>query len=281
MRIGFIGAGNMGAALIKGYAKVNTRAGESIFVYDTSQACLDALKNLRGVEICNSVGDLVNKSQILIIAVKPNVISQVIGDIVATDAWNDKVIVSIAAGISLEYISNKCKKLSSYLGKDEDFICKLVRVMPNTPALIGEGMSALTKNQAVSQEEFEKVMDIFRGVGKAEELDEHLFDCVTAVSGSGPAYVYLFIEAMADGAVALGMNRKQAYAFAAQTLAGSANMVLTTNSHPGDLKDKVCSPAGTTIEAVGVLEEKGFRSAVIAAVKAAGLKSEQMGMAER
>lgn len=276
MKIGFIGAGNMGTALIKGYIRANSEAIEPVFVYDINEASTKSLESEKGITICKTIEDLVDSSDILIIAVKPNVFSEALDDIVSVANWNNKVLVSIAAGISMEYIRNQCKAISGFTGEDEDFICKVVRIMPNTPALIGEGMSAVTKNQAVTKEEFEKVMDIFCSVGKAEEVDENLFDCVTGVSGSAPAYVYMFIEAMADGAVSLGMNRKQAYVFAAQTVAGSANMILKTNTHPGELKDKVCSPSGTTIEAVEVLEEKAFRSAVISAVKAAGIKSEKM-----
>lgn len=276
MKIGFIGAGNMGTALIKGYINANSEANEPIFVYDINVACTKTLESEKGITVCKTIEELVDKSDILVIAVKPNVFSGALKDIVSAANWNNKVLVSIAAGISMEYIRSQCKELSGFTGNDEDFTCKVVRIMPNTPALIGEGMSALTRNRAVEKKEFEKVMDIFSSVGKAEEVDEYLFDCVTGVSGSAPAYVYMFIEAMADGAVSLGMNRKQAYVFAAQTVAGSANMILKTKSHPGELKDKVCSPSGTTIEAVEVLEEKGFRSAVISAVKAAGIKSEKM-----
>ena len=147
--------------------------------------------------------------------------------------------------------------------------------MPNTPALIGKGMSALTRNEWIRDEEMEKVMAIFRGTGKAEEVDEKLMDCVVGVSGSSPAYVYMFIEALADGAVALGMNRKQAYTFAAQAVAGSAEMVLETGLHPGTEGQGLLA-GGTTIEAVASLEMNGFRSAVINAVKTAAEKSMQM-----
>ena len=164
----------------------------------------------------------------------------------------EQIIVTIAAGVSMEAAERQ-------FGKE----VKIVRVMPNTPALVGEGMSGLCCNEYVTEEEFDLVHKIFESFGKAEKITENLMDAVVGVSGSGPAYVYMFIEAMADAAVADGMPRAMAYELAAQTVYGSAKMVLETGKHPGELKDMVCSPAGTTIEAVRVLEEKGLRSAVI------------------
>lgn len=153
---------------------------------------------------------------------------------------------------------------------------KVVRVMPNTPALVGEGMSALCPNDIVTKEELEYIVTIFESFGKAEIVSEKLMDVVTAVSGSAPAYVYMFIEAMADAAVLDGMPRNQAYKFAAQAVYGSAKMVLETGMHPGALKDMVCSPGGTTIEAVATLEEKGLRTAVISAMRNCTKKSIEM-----
>ena len=168
------------------------------------------------------------------------------------------IIVSIAAGQSLE-------KMSAAFGKDK---IKLIRVMPNTPALVGEGMSAVAPNGNITEEELKTVLDIFSSFGKAETISENLMDTVTAVSGSSPAYVFMFIEAMADAAVLAGMPRKQAYEMAAQAVLGSAKMILETGKHPGELKDMVCSPGGTTLEAVRVLEGHGLRSSVFEAVKA-------------
>ena len=153
---------------------------------------------------------------------------------------------------------------------------KIVRVMPNTPALVGEGMSGLCCNEYVTEEEFDLVHKIFESFGKAEKITENLMDAVVGVSGSGPAYVYMFIEAMADAAVAQGLPRKQAYKFAAKAVMGSAKMVLETGKHPGELKDMVCSPAGTTIEAVKVLEAAGFRSALMEAMEVCAEKSRNM-----
>ena len=153
---------------------------------------------------------------------------------------------------------------------------KILRTMPNTPALVGEGVTAICPNQNITQDELEDLKAILGTFGTVETVDEHLFDVVVSVSGSSPAYVYMFIEAMADGAVQQGMSRPQAYKMAAQAVMGSAKMVLETGKHPGELKDMVCSPGGTTIDAVAVLEEQGFRSAVIKAMEAVCVKSAKM-----
>ena len=153
---------------------------------------------------------------------------------------------------------------------------KIVRVMPNTPALVGEGMSAVCANENVTEEEMQTVLDIFNCLGKAQSVSENIMDAVTAVSGSSPAYVFMFIEAMADAAVRGGMSRDMAYTFAAQAVLGSAKMVLETKKHPAELKDMVCSPGGTTIDAVAVLEEEGMRNAVMKAMQACINKSKEM-----
>ncbi|NLT47228.1 MAG: pyrroline-5-carboxylate reductase, partial [Clostridiales bacterium] len=276
MKIGFIGTGNMGTAILEGYIMANPGSEKAIFAYDRDRERLKSVSEKAGIQACDSIATLVGKSDILLLAVKPDTFGKVLHEIAPAMDWEKKIIVSIAAGITLNYIVEQCRENSGVASGEENFRCKVVRVMPNTPALIGKGMSALTRNAWVSDEEMEVVMRIFRGIGKAEQVDEKLMDCVVGVSGSSPAYVYIFIEAMADGAVALGMNRKQAYAFAAQAVAGSAEMVLQTGLHPGELKDRVCSPGGATIEAVEALEQNGFRSAVIDAVRAAAEKSAQM-----
>ena len=153
---------------------------------------------------------------------------------------------------------------------------RIIRVMPNTPALVLEGCSGVCRNDAVSEEEMQLCMKLIGSFGKASEVPEKLMDAVTGLSGSGPAFVFMFIEAMADGAVAAGMPRAQAYTFAAQTVLGSAKLVLETGKHPGELKDMVCSPAGTTIEGVRILEEKGLRSSVMEAVLGAAEKSRNL-----
>ncbi len=175
-------------------------------------------------------------------------------------------MVSIAAGQSISSIEKMFRKQ-----------IKLVRAMPNTPALVGEAMSALCTNKFVSEQELADITAIFQSFGACEVVPEAMIDSVVGVAGSSPAYVYLFIEAMADAAVADGMPRAMAYKFAAQSVLGSAKMVLETGMHPGALKDNVCSPGGTTIEAVAVLEEEGMRSAIIKAQRACVQKSRDMG----
>ena len=223
---------------------------------------------IEGEYISNKTTDnkeVAKQSDILVLSVKPQVYPAVIKEI-RDEVSSEQIIVTIAAGVYMEAAERQ-------FGKE----VKIVRVMPNTPALVGEGMSGLCCNEYVTEEEFDLVHKIFESFGKAEKITENLMDAVVGVSGSGPAYVYMFIEAMADAAVAQGLPRKQAYTFAAQTLLGSAKMVLETGQHPGELKDAVCSPAGTTIEAVNVLEKKGMRSAVIEAVTAAAKKNHQLG----
>lgn len=193
-------------------------------------------------------------ADILFLAVKPQYYEEVIAEIKDTVS-DDEIIVSIAPGKSLSWFDEM-------FGKS----LKVIRTMPNTPAMVGEGMMGVCANERVLQAELDTVLDLCSGFSKAEMIDEKLMDVVTAVSGSSPAYVFMFIEAMADAAVAGGMPRSQAYTFAAQAVLGSAKMVLETGKHPGELKDMVCSPAGTTIQAVRVLEEKGMRSSVFEAM---------------
>lgn len=263
--IGFIGSGNMGSAIIGGIVSNNIFAPGDILVSDINKAGLKAVNEKYGVLTTEDNKETAAKADILFLAVKPNIVYKVIDEI--KDAVNkNAVIVSIVAGQSIS-------KLAAAFERG----IKIIRVMPNTPALVGEGMAAISVSENVSETEKENILRIFNSFGKAELVPEYLMDAVTAVSGSSPAYVFMFIEAMADAAVMGGMPRNQAYTFAAQAVLGSAKMVLETGKHPGELKDMVCSPAGTTIEAVGVLEETGLRSSVIKAVTACIEKSKKMG----
>lgn len=262
--LGFIGSGNMGSAMLGGIVKSGLAKAEDITVADLSQVALDKVKAEFGVNTSTDSKVAVSNSDVVIIALKPNIYEKAIAPLKELIDAN-KIIVSIAAGKTIESIEN-------IIGSDK----KVVRVMPNTPALVGEGMSALCKNANVTDEELEMIKSLFESFGKAEVVAEYLMDTVTGISGSSPAYVFMFIEAMADAAVVAGMPRPQAYTFAAQAVMGSAKMVLDTGKHPGELKDMVCSPAGTTIEAVKVLEEEGFRSAVIKSTVACIEKSKAM-----
>lgn len=254
MKIGFIGCGNMAKAIISGLTDSRTFKPEEIIVSDHDRNQLLDAKDRYGVNITANNSELVLESEMIVLAVKPQVLSEVINEICDTVSEN-KLIISIVAGQSIN-------KIESMFGGN----IKLIRTMPNTPALAGEGMTAVCRNCNVTDLELEYALKILTSFGKAEVIPEKLMDAVVAVSGSAPAYVAMFIEAMADAAVMEGMPRKQAYMFAEQTVYGTAKLLMDTGMHPAELKDMVCSPAGTTIGAVKVLEEKGFRSAVIEAM---------------
>ncbi|MDU5779925.1 MAG: pyrroline-5-carboxylate reductase [Pantoea sp.] len=263
-KIGFIGGGNMAKAIIGGLVKSGQVAPSNIWVFDRKAEANEALAREYGIQAAESAEALAREVDILFGAVKPNVILKVLKD-VASQLKKEALVVSIAAGVTLD-------SLATVLGHDR----KIVRVMPNTPALVNEGMTSITPNLLVEQPEIDEVVTIFESFGKAAVVSEYLIHSVVGVSGSAPAYVFMFIEAMADAAVLGGMPRAQAYQFAAQAVKGSAQMVLETGKHPAELKDMVCSPGGTTIEAVKVLEEKGFRAAVMEAMQQCMAKSEAL-----
>jgi pyrroline-5-carboxylate reductase len=232
---------------------------------DMNESFLQSIKAKFGLLTTTNNNEVASFSDILILAVKPNIYEKVIKEISST-VKQDVLIVTIAAGISIDFVEKS-------FGRD----MKIVRTMPNTPALVGEGMSALSKNSRVTETELKEVISIFESFGKAEVIEEKLMDSIPAISGSSPAYVFMFIEALADGAVLRGMPRDKAYKFAAQTVLGAAKMVLETGEHPGSLKDKVCSPGGTTIEAVYTLEMNNFRGTVISAMESCTKKAIEMG----
>lgn len=262
-KIGFIGCGNMGKAMLGGIISSNIADCQDIFVSARTENKLLDIKAQYGVNISTDNSVVAKNSDILIIAVKPQFLNEVASEI-KNDIKDSAIIVSVAAGFNIQ-------KLENAFGKH-----KIVRAMPNTPALCLEAMSAICPNNLVEKDELENVTKLFESFGKAEIVAENLFDSVIGVSGSSPAYVFMFIEALADGAVCEGMPRDKAYKFAAQAVLGSAKMVLETSMHPGALKDMVCSPGGTTIEAVEALEETGFRNSVIKAVRKCCEKSRQM-----
>ncbi|MGN0625444.1 MAG: pyrroline-5-carboxylate reductase [Oscillospiraceae bacterium] len=262
--IGFIGAGNMAGAIIRGVLQKKIFLPEQVWASAPSMTHLSSLQQDCQIHITPDNRETAAQSDILVLAVKPYLIASVIAQI-KDCVKPGAIVVSIAAGVTLAQMDESFEKP-----------VHLVRVMPNTPCMVGEGMSAIFPGRWVTQDETEEVRSIFAALGRAEVLDERLIDVVGAVSGSSPAYVYLFIEAMADAAVKGGMPRAQAYQFAAQAVLGAAKMVLETGLHPGALKDMVCSPGGTTIEAIEVLEQKGMRGAVFAAMDACMEKSAKM-----
>lgn len=265
MRIGFIGTGNMGTAIIKGYLTAHQDEKKNIFAYDKDTDKLRALTGDLGITGCGSIEKLMDQSDVIVLAVKPNIFDAVVPEVSAFYRPG-QVLVSIAAGISMSYIEKLMQK---------DGV-KIVRVMPNTPAMVNEGMSALSRNQYITDEEFEPVVELFRSVGKAEVVDEDLIHTVIGVSGSSPAYTYMYIEALIDAAAALGMDRAQAKIFAGQSVLGAAKMVLETGIDPVTLRENVCSPGGTTIEAVKALQNNGFRGNIVEAFNAAVNKSKVM-----
>ena len=265
MKLGFIGLGNMASAMIGGILKKELVGNQDIIGSDKSKAGCEKAAEQFGMTTYTDNCKVAAEADILFLAVKPIFLPEVLEEIKEAVRENT-VIVSIVAGKTIAFITEGLG------GKNR----KIVRCMPNTPALVGEGCTGLCPNEFVTAQEMEQVLALFRSFGVAEEVPERLMYAVVCVSGSSPAYVFLFIEAMADAAVAAGMPRNQAYTFAAQSVLGSAKMVLETGKHPGELKDMVCSPGGTTIDAVKVLEQKGMRASVMDAMEACIEKSKQL-----
>ena len=263
-KVGFIGCGNMAKAIIGGLINNAGITPNEIIAADASAEAIKKASDSIGIYTTLENKEVASNSDVLFLSVKPQFYETVIAEIKDTISAN-QIVVTIAPGKTLAWLAER-------IGSD----VKLVRTMPNTPALVGEGITAVCKNSLVNKEEFSYIMSLLSSLGLAEEISENLIDVVVSVSGSSPAYVFMFIEAMADAAVLDGMPRDKAYKFAAQAVLGSAKMVIETGKHPGELKDMVCSPAGTTIEAVRILEEKGFRSSVIEAMKACTDKSRSL-----
>lgn len=254
---GFLGAGNMGSALAKGICrKIN---GEKVAVCDKMPEKAQELSK----EISCNVTDaetIIRSSRYIFLAMKPQMLGKVADEIspMLKSRKDRFVIVTMLAGTDMQAVSNA-------LGLD----CPVIRIMPNVACLIGEGMTLCTRNNAVSDDEYDNFFSAMEMTGKIQDIPEELIDASSAVSGCGPAYAFMMIEALADGAVDCGVPRDKAYLFASQMLKGSAELFLSTNKSPSELKDSVCSPAGTTIEGVRALEKGGFRSSVFEAVKAA------------
>ena len=262
--IGFYGAGNMTQAIIAGLLSSEKVSTEDIFVYNHRyQPTLEKVEKQQDIQAVLNEKDLFEKADQIIFAVKPAILLEVLPKIKAL-LTKEHLVISIASGVSIAQIT---QAIGSH---------KIIRVMPNTPAMVGEAMSAISVNDKVSSEETQEITKVFRSFGKAEVVPETLISAVVGVSGSAPAYVYLFIESLADGAVAEGMPRKEAYEFASQTVLGAAKMVLQTNSHPGELKDAVSSPGGTMIAAIEPLGKSHFRASVIEAVRTATKKDREM-----
>ena len=264
MKIGFIGCGNMGHAMMWGMLSSGRVKASDVLISTKTLASKVNLQKKYGVGVADKNVEVAMISDVIFLAVKPQYYEEVIEEIKPA-LWDNKILVSIAPGKTLEWLEEKVGKRM-----------KIVRAMPNTPSMVKEGMTGICGNDLVTVGEFDMICKLFGSFSKTEMVPENIMDVVTAVSGSSPAYVFMFIEAMADAAVEGGMQRAQAYTFAAQAVLGSAKMVLDTDMHPGQLKDMVCPPAGTTIQAVRVLEEKGMRAAVMDAMKTCLDKSRNM-----
>jgi len=263
--IGFIGAGQMARALAQGFIAAGLAAGRQIIHCDPVEAASqDFAQKVTGSGRAASNSDVVRQANIIFLAVKPQNMPAVFAD-AGGKIGPEKLVVSIAAGIPLARL---CEGLKTN---------RVVRVMPNTPALIGKGASAYALGSGATAADGQLVGQLMGAVGQAFQVDEKLLDAVTGLSGSGPAYVYVMIEALSDGGVRMGLPRDVATALAAQTVRGAAEMVLTTGEHPGVLKDKVASPGGTTIAGLAALEDRGLRAALIAAVEAATRRSQELG----
>jgi pyrroline-5-carboxylate reductase len=261
----FLGGGNMATAMIQGLLARGTVAKEEVLVSEPVAALRDGLAARFGVRTTTNNLEGVREADVIILAVKPQVLVGVLGEI-APAVTSEKLVISIAAGIPLDTLAGALP-----VGT------RLVRTMPNTPALVGAGATGVSAGVTATPTDLELARTLFDSVGLSVVVPESLLDAVTGLSGSGPAYVFLFIEALADGGVRSGLPRDAALKLAAQTVLGSARMVLETGKHPGELKDMVTSPGGTTIAGVHALESKGFRAAAIDAVKAATDRSAELG----
>lgn len=273
-KIGCIGCGTMGGAVIRAIAsKYNP---SNIFISTKHPEKAEAFAKQTGVNALASNLEVAQKSDIIFLAVKPAFIKEVLVEIQSAFSQK-KIVVSMAAGLNLNTLTSVVKPSALSDTPETSVAPEMLRIMPNLPATVGEAMTALCANSDVNPETIAAVKTLLESSGKVEVVPEKLMDAVTAVSGSGPAYAFMFIEALADAAVRFGMPRAQAYTYAAQTLKGAAVMAMEDERSVAQLKDAVCSPAGTTIEAVVSLERHGFRSSVIEAATAAYNKSVDLG----
>ncbi|MBK6694611.1 MAG: pyrroline-5-carboxylate reductase [Myxococcales bacterium] len=263
--IGFLGGGNMAAALVKGLLQSKLVGPEHIVVSDVKRERLDALASAHGVGVTTDNHELAKSVDVLVIAVKPQVVDKALLAI-GKDVSTKTLVVSVAAGVPIESLESRLA----------DGV-HVVRAMPNTPAIVLAGATALSAGTHATDSDMTTASQLFAAVGKTAILDEVLLDAVTGLSGSGPAYVMLIIEALADGGVKMGLHRDTSLMLAAQTVYGSAKLLLETGEHPGRLKDQVTSPGGTAIAGLHTLESGALRKTLIDAVETASLRAAQLG----
>src|SRR5712692_4196477 len=263
-KVGFLGAGNMGEAMIKGLLQAGLVPAASIGATDVRRERLEQIATQYGIRSAKSNPALVAESDVVILAVKPQIMASVLHEIAGS--VDGKLLISIAAGLPT-------RMLRAQLGRP----ARLIRVMPNTPALVLEGVTAIARADGLEAGDLETAQELFGAVGRVVVLEEDALDAVTGLSGSGPAYVAIVIESLADGGVKMGLDRATAMTLAAQTVLGSAKLILETGTHPGQLKDMVASPGGTTIAGISALEEGGVRRTFISAVERATQRSRELG----
>jgi pyrroline-5-carboxylate reductase len=264
-RLALIGGGNMGEAILKGLIAAQLIKPQQLTVTDIIEARLAYLRETYAVQALTDNGKAVAQADLVILALKPQDMASTVQEI-APAVHDHTVVISIAAGVPTAKIENA-------FGKP----IRVVRVMPNTPALVLAGAAGLCAGSHATPADLEVARTLFDALGKTVVVSEYLMDAVTGLSGSGPAYIFVLIEALADGGVKMGLTREAALTLAAQTVYGSAKLLLETGLHPGELKDRVTSPAGTTIAGLHALEAHAFRGAVIDAVERATLRSRELG----
>ncbi|MEE8228464.1 MAG: pyrroline-5-carboxylate reductase [candidate division NC10 bacterium] len=264
-RIAFIGAGNMGEALIKGLLEAGRVRPEQLIATDIRKDRLEAIRKAYRIDTVTDNREAVAKAQILLLAVKPQVMNEVLTELRGAVA-EDHCLLSIAAGIPTAFIEARFSQPT-----------RVVRIMPNTPAFVLAGASAIAPGRHATPEDLEIARQILNAVGRVVQVDEKLMDAVTGLSGSGPAYIFVVIEALSDAGVRMGLSREVATLLAAQTVFGAARMVLESGEHPARLRDSVTSPGGTTIAGLHVLEQAGFRGILMTAVEAATRRSQELG----
>ncbi len=264
-KIGFIGAGKMGEALIRGIINAGLSTPGNIMASDVVAERCALLSKEIGIKATQNNKDIASFAEVILLAVKPQIMNEAL-DNLKNEITGRHLVVSIAAGIPIRFIESRLQEGM-----------RVIRVMPNTPCLIGASATAFALGKNATDADGQLVFQLFNAVGKVFRMDEKHLDAVTGLSGSGPAYVYMIIEALSDGGVKMGLPRDVAATLAAQTVLGAARMVLETGQHPAQLKDAVASPGGTTIEGISKLEDGGLRSAMINAVESATVKSKKLG----
>jgi len=265
LKIGFLGGGNMAAALMKGLLNAKVVPPDSVLVSDVKADRLEHIAKTHGVKTTTDNHALVKTCDVVVLAVKPQVFDKVL-DAVGADFRSDQLLVSVAAGVPVAAMEARLPANA-----------RVVRSMPNTPATVDAGATAIAAGTHATEDDLEIARALFSAVGRVVTLDETLLDAVTGLSGSGPAYVMLMIEALADGGVKVGLHRDTALLLAAQTVFGSAKLLLETGEHPGRLKDMVTSPGGTAIAGLHTLESGGLRRTLIDAVEAATKRAGELG----